>query len=58
MSSYNRLTKNPDTGKWEICFWIDDYYGSHHYGVRFPDGIVVDPEIVKLEVKDSHEPSN
>lgn len=36
MSTYSRETKNPDTGEWEIATWIDDYFGSHNYGVRFP----------------------
>lgn len=36
MSSYTRETKHPKTGKWERADWIDDMFGSHHYGVVFP----------------------
>ncbi len=36
MSTYNQMTKNPDTGQWEDATWIDDYFGPHQYGVRFP----------------------
>lgn len=38
MSSYYRRTKHPETGKFENAFWIDDYFGRHRYGVRFPSG--------------------
>jgi len=51
MSTYSRLTKNPDTGEWEQAIWIDDYYAKNHYGVKFENGIVVDPEIIELETK-------
>ena len=52
MSSYSRQTKHPKTGKWEKAEWLDDYFGRHHYGVRFKDGYVADPEKEKLENKD------
>lgn len=52
MSNYNRLTKNPDTGEWENAAWIDDYFGKHHYGVKFESGLIVDAEKVELETKD------
>lgn len=29
--------------------WLDDYFGQRHYGVRFADGSVFDPEKIKLE---------
>lgn len=38
MSSFIRTTKHPDTGKWEEAEWLDDYFGKHQYGVKFPDG--------------------
>jgi hypothetical protein len=38
--SGNRRTKNPVTGEYEEAFWIDDYFGRHRYGVRFPSGVV------------------
>lgn len=36
MSSFIRRTKHPVTGKFEEAAWIDDYFGSHKYGVNFP----------------------
>lgn len=36
MSDYLRKTKNPRTGEFEVAEWLDDYYGKHRYGVRFP----------------------
>jgi len=36
MSNYIRKTKHPYTGQWEYAEWLDDYYGQHNYGVRFP----------------------
>lgn len=41
MSSYQRLTAHPETGKAEKAEWLDDYFGHYNYGVRFPsDGKV------------------
>lgn len=51
MSSYNQLTKHPTTGEWCDAVWLDDYFGKHHYGVRFPDGSIVDPREVELETQ-------
>lgn len=36
ISSYITFTKHPVTGRWAKALWIDDYFGRHHYGVRFP----------------------
>lgn len=36
MSSYHKITRNPETGKYEKAFWIDDYFKPHVYGVKFP----------------------
>jgi hypothetical protein len=44
MSSYKKLTKNPKTGEFEEAFWMDDYFGEHKYGVKFPDGEVYKSE--------------
>mgnify|MGYP003404001845 CR=1 FL=1 len=52
MSTYSKLTKNPKTGEFEYATWMDDYFGRHHYGVKFPDGEVIDPEKVELETMD------
>lgn len=35
MSSYKRITKHPITGEWKMADWLDDFFGSHRYGVRF-----------------------
>lgn len=40
MSSFFLLTKHPETGQMETAQWLDDYFGWHRYGVRFPDGKV------------------
>lgn len=36
MSSYKKETQHPLTGKVEKANWLDDYFGSHKYGVHFP----------------------
>lgn len=43
MSTYYQYTKHPITKRWERACWMDDHYGRHHYGVRFEDGLTVDP---------------
>jgi len=53
MSTYLRQTKHPETDEWQVATWADDFYGSHHYGVKFPNGDVFDPEKIKLETRDS-----
>lgn len=58
MSNYTRQTKNPNTGKWEDAEWLDDYYGSHQYGVRFPDGTVYPEDGNNLETRDNPVVSN
>lgn len=41
MSSYQRKTQHPETLHFERAEWLDDYFGQHNYGVRFPsDGKV------------------
>ena len=35
MSSYQRQTKHPLTGAIEDAQLLDDYFGRHHYGVKF-----------------------
>lgn len=36
MSNFSRVTKNPRTGKFEEADWLDNHFGPHHYGIRFP----------------------
>ncbi len=55
MSSFVKMTKNPVTSIWEPAMWRDDYFGSHHYGVEFTDGVVYDPRQHKLETRDATE---
>jgi len=35
MSTYCRFTRHPVSKQYEPAVWLDDYFGSHHYGVRF-----------------------
>lgn len=35
MSTFSKVTRHPQTGKWEMARWIDDYYAHHVYGVHF-----------------------
>ena len=52
MSSYFCITKNPKTKHWEQAIWLDDYFGRHSYGVKFPDGAVYDPRHIDLKTKE------
>jgi hypothetical protein len=49
MSSFIKLTQHPDTMHWHHALWIDDHFGNHHYGVRFNDGKIFDPEKYDLK---------
>ena len=48
MSSFYRYTKHPRTNRWENACWLDDYYGNHHYGVKFENDEMYDPWKVNL----------
>lgn len=52
MSSYIQNTKHPDTGEFEPAYWLDDHFGNRHYGVKFKDGKIFDPEKIDLETND------
>jgi hypothetical protein len=54
MSTYSKLTKNPDGGEWENASWIDDFFGKHNYGVIFPShpNVVFDPRDQPMETKE------
>lgn len=52
MSNFIRRTKNPETGVFEDACWLDDYFGRHRYGVRFPDGRTYPEEGRKWEFED------
>ncbi len=51
MSNYQQITKHPETGEMHLADWLDDHFGSHRYGVRFPDGKVFkESDIESIEV--------
>jgi hypothetical protein len=59
MSTYNKITKHPQTGIYEIATWRDDYYGPHLYGVEFksdnkvyPSELVMSKEVRNLWYED------
>lgn len=53
MSSFARRTKNPVTKQFETAYWLDDYFGRHNYGVRFPSsGIVYRESACEWEFED------
>ena len=40
MSNYKTKAKRPDGLYFEDVEMLDDFWGHHEYGVRFPDGEV------------------
>lgn len=36
MSNFTALTRHPLSGLVTEAEWLDDYFGKHQYGVRFP----------------------
>lgn len=52
MSSFMKTTKHPHTGGWERAEWLDDFYGHHHYGVRFSSGEVFDPYLHEMPTRE------
>ena len=51
MSNYWQVTKHPETGEYQMAEWLDDHFGRHRYGVRFPDKkIFRESEIESIEV--------
>lgn len=53
MSNYQQPTKHPETGRIEVADWLDDYFGRHRYGVRFPDG-----KVFRASEVERHEPTD
>lgn len=51
MSDFIRDTYNPRHGKLEPAHWMDDYYGPHRYGVKFPDGSVYPENRVQVPME-------
>ncbi len=52
MSTYVDRAINPKTGKPQLALFIDDYYGSHQYGVGFKDD-GTDASLYDVATKDS-----
>lgn len=53
MSNYSAMTIHPETKVAEMADWLDDYFGKHHYGVRFPsDGKIFPENICNLQKSD------
>lgn len=54
MSTYKRLTKNPETKQFELATWVDNHFGEHNYGVIFDShpNVVFDPREESMETKD------
>lgn len=54
MSTYQKITRHPNTKKYEHATWIDDYFAPHMYGVKFPEDDVVYPVpmVDKAEIKE------
>ena len=51
MSNYKAYTRHPYTKEFSMATWLDDHYGAHRYGVRFPNGDTFNPLTMDLEVK-------
>lgn len=56
MSHFYKETRHPETGEWQMALWIDDCFGKHLYGAKFPDGKVFDPRVAKLDTKEESPP--
>jgi hypothetical protein len=55
MSNYFALTFHPVKNKWINASWMDNHFGSHHYGVKFVgESKVYDPRIVDLKTSPDH----
>lgn len=54
MSTYNKITRHPHTGKYQLATWHDDYFAPHVYGVSFPNDKVVYPTdmVLNKELKE------
>jgi len=55
MSSYQRKTQHPLDLHFETAEWLDDYFGQHNYGVRFPsDGKVFRADEFEWQASPEH----
>lgn len=55
MSNFKSYTRHPYTGEFSMATWLDDHYGPHRYGVKFPNGDTFSPDEQELTVKDFDE---
>ena len=59
MSCFFKQTKHPHTGEWENAEWLDDHFGKHIYGVRFPSsGLIVNADVDALETREDVTPTH
>lgn len=54
MSTYEKFTRHPHTGKYSKASYKDDYFGPHMFGVKFEEDPVVYPaeQIEKAQLKE------
>ena len=50
MSNYHALARHPITGDIRMADWLDDSFGHHIYGVRFPGDEAIYPSAQCNEV--------
>lgn len=55
MSSYNAFGRRKNSVVWEKVIMLDDYFGSHEYGVQFPDGNVYAEDECEFKTGDDYE---
>lgn len=47
MSNFIADAIHPRTKKVEQAEWLDNHFGRHRYGIRFPDGSIYQAEDVR-----------
>lgn len=51
MINFTAPAIHPETGETHMCDYLDDHYGRHKYGVRFPNGDIYPVEECPEEYK-------
>lgn len=53
MSSFKQITRHPVTGVYSEAEYLDDYFGPHFYGVKFPEDEKVYPQdyVDRVQIK-------
>lgn len=54
MSNFISTAIHPVTGETHMCDYLDDYYGRHKYGVRFPNGDIYPEEECPEQYKEEN----